>query len=185
MEAAYLSAMAVLAGSTLGGLTSIATSWLSQHVQFRTRLQAADLRKREELYSAFIEEASRTYAHALQHEDAGASTLVDLYALISRMRINASPEVVESAEAVVEDILDAYLAPNRTLHDVREHLGDSAVDPLRHFAHACRAELRMLPGVESVGRGGGFTRVARGAKPIEPATTRRRTDRPRASSCSP
>ncbi len=144
MEAAYLSAVAVLAGSTLGGLTSIATSWLSQHVQFRTRLQAADLRKREELYSAFIEEASRTYGHALEHDQPDVTSLVTLYALVSRMRVTSSPQIVESAESVVHQIMDTYLAPNRTLRDVRSAMGDDAMDPLRHFADACREELRGL-----------------------------------------
>src|SRR5262245_43058748 len=36
MEPAYLSA---LAGSTIGGLTSLTASWLTQHVQFRTQLR--------------------------------------------------------------------------------------------------------------------------------------------------
>jgi hypothetical protein len=35
MDPAYLSALAALAGSTIGGLTSLTASWLTQHVQFR------------------------------------------------------------------------------------------------------------------------------------------------------
>jgi hypothetical protein len=144
MEAAYLSAAAVLAGSTVGGLTSIATSWLSQYVQHRTRLQSADLRRREQLYRTFIEEASRTYAHALEHDEGSATNLVGLYALVSRMRVLSSPDIVESAEAVTQQIVDTYLAPNRTLRDVRAALGDEAMDPLRQFAEACRDELRVF-----------------------------------------
>lgn len=102
MEAAYVSAFAALAGSALGALTSIATSWLSQWVQFKTRLQSSALEARQELYRTFIEEASRTYAHALEHEEAHSSNLVNLYALVSRMRITASPQIVESAEAVLQ-----------------------------------------------------------------------------------
>jgi hypothetical protein len=30
--------VAALAGSTIGGLTSLTASWLTQHVQFRTQL---------------------------------------------------------------------------------------------------------------------------------------------------
>jgi hypothetical protein len=141
MQSAYLSAIAVLAGSTVGGLTSIASSWLSQYVQFRTRAQSAGLRRREQLYKTFIEEASRTYGHALEHDEPNVTSLVDLYALVSRMRVLSSPHIVESADSVVREIMDTYLAPNRTLRDVRAGLGEHAMDPLRHFADACRKEL--------------------------------------------
>jgi hypothetical protein len=142
MQPAYLSAIAVLAGSTVGGLTSLASSWLSQHVQFRTRTRSADLRRREQIYKTFIEEASRTYAHALEHDEPMVTSLVNLYALVSRMRVLSSPHIVDSADSVVREIIDTYLAPNRTLRDVRTALGDNAMDPLRHFADACREELR-------------------------------------------
>lgn len=144
MEPAYLSAVAALAGSALGGLTSIATSWLSQYVQFRTRLRTDDLNKREELYRSFVEEASRAYVHALEHNEPSVSTLVALYALVSRMRFTSSPQIVESADRVVRVVVDTYLAPNRTLRDVREFMGDQPMDPLSHFSHACREELRTL-----------------------------------------
>ena len=35
MDPAYISAIAALAGSAIGGLTSLAASWLSQNVQAR------------------------------------------------------------------------------------------------------------------------------------------------------
>src|SRR5690349_3592105 len=114
MQAAYLSAAAVLAGSTVGGLTSMAASWLSQYVQYRAQLQSADLSRREQLYKTFIEAASRTYGHALEHDEPNVASLVDLYALVSRMRMLSSARIVESADAVVNEIVDTYLAPNRT-----------------------------------------------------------------------
>jgi hypothetical protein len=148
MDAAYVSAFAALAGSALGALTSISTSWLSQYVQFKTRLQASALEARQELYRTFIEEASRTYAHALEHDAANLSNLVALYALVSRMRITASPEIVESAESVLQQIIDTYLAPNKTLSDVRASLGEDALmDPLRRFADVCRHELWALKAI--------------------------------------
>ncbi len=156
MDSAHLSVVAALAGSTVGGLTSIATSWLSHYVQFRARLQSGDLRRREELYRTFIEEASRTYGHALQHDEPDPSRLVSLYALVSRMRVVSSAPVVATAESVVHRIIDAYLAPNRSLRDVKEVLGDGAMDPVRLFADACREELRLLQGI---GRAGAGTRT--------------------------
>lgn len=149
MQAAYLSAAAVLAGSTVGGLTSMAASWLSQYVQYRARLQSADLTRREQLYKTFIEAASRTYGHALENDEPNVTNLVDLYALVSRMRMLSSARIVESADSVVNEIVDTYLAPNRTLSEVREAMAHHAMDPLRQFAEACREELGTLHVVAS------------------------------------
>ena len=97
MDPAYFSAFAALAGSTIGGLTSLTASWLTQHVQFRAQLLAADLNRREQLYEHFIEEASRLYADAYEHNEAETAK-VNLYALVSKMRVLSSPRIVESAE---------------------------------------------------------------------------------------
>jgi hypothetical protein len=67
---------------------------------------------------------------------------VNLYALISRMRILSSPQVVEHADQVVRVILETYLAPNKTFAVVREILDDQALNPLREFSNACRHDLR-------------------------------------------
>src|SRR5215475_3957804 len=101
MDPAYVSAVAALAGSMIGGLTSLAASWLTQHVQFSAQQRAQDLIRRQDLYKNFIEEASKWYVHAYEHDMAEISNLVNLYALVSRMRVLSSPEIVESADRVV------------------------------------------------------------------------------------
>ena len=106
MDAAYLSVFAALAGSTVGGVTSLAASWLTQHVQFTARQYAWDLARRAELYRAFIEEASKLYADAYEHDQATVSNLVSLYAFVSRMRVLSSPAIIESA--VVRTIIETY-----------------------------------------------------------------------------
>ena len=90
MDPAYFSAFAALAGSAIGGLTSLAASWLNHHVQFRAEQETRDLSRREDLYRAFVEEASKRYADAYEHETAKVSDLVNLYALVSRMRVLSS-----------------------------------------------------------------------------------------------
>ena len=142
MDPAYFSAFAALAGSTIGGLTSLTASWLTQHVQFRAQLRASDLTRREQLYEHFIEEASRLYADAYEHNEVETAKLVNLYALASKMRVLLSPRIVESADRVVRVIIETYLAPNKTFRDVVEVLDNEAMDPLRAFSHACREELR-------------------------------------------
>lgn len=142
MEPAYFSAFAALAGSTIGGLTSLTASWLTQHVQFSAQQRASDLSRREQLYENFIEEAARLYADAYEHNEAETSKLVNLYALVSKMRVLSSPRIVENADRVVRVIIETYLAPNKTFRDVVEILDNDAMNPLRAFSNACREELR-------------------------------------------
>jgi hypothetical protein len=142
MDPAYFSAFAALAGSTIGGLTSLTASWLTQHVQFRAQQRASDLSRRQEFYKNFIDEASRWYADALTHETADVANLVNLYALVSRMRILSSPRIVENADRVVRMIIETYLAPNKTLRDLKDIWDNDAMDLLREFSIACREELR-------------------------------------------
>jgi hypothetical protein len=59
MDAAYVSAFAALGGALIGGLTSFATSWITQQTQARAQQLEHKLTRREELYKDFIEEASR------------------------------------------------------------------------------------------------------------------------------
>src|SRR5262245_54515143 len=122
MQPAYVTALAALAGSLIGGLTSMGASWLSQSFEFRAQALTQDLNRRRELYKSFIEEAAKCYADAYEHDKAEVSTLVNLYALVSRMRVLSSSKVVESADAVVRVIIETYLAPKKTFRDVVEIL---------------------------------------------------------------
>jgi hypothetical protein len=142
MDPAYFSAFAALAGSTIGGLTSLAASWLTQHVQFRSQQLAHDVSRREQLYEDFIEEAARLYADAYEHDRAETAKLVNLYALVSKMRVLSSPRIVENADSVVRVIIETYLAPNKTFREVVEILDNDAMNPLQAFSNACREELR-------------------------------------------
>jgi hypothetical protein len=86
MDSASISALAALGGAVIGGLTSFATSWLTQQTQARQQQLIHKLTRREDLYKDFIEEASKLYADSLVHDTADVSQLVKLYAMISMMR---------------------------------------------------------------------------------------------------
>ena len=141
MDPAYFSAFAALAGSAIGGLTSLAASWLNHRVEFRTEQAKRDLSLREDLYKAFIEEASRRYVDAYGHSTAEVSDLVNLYVLVSRMRVLSSTAVVEAADRVVRRIIEQYGAPNKTLRDAEEMVNNDSLNPLLDFSNACREEL--------------------------------------------
>src|SRR5262245_41549258 len=106
MDAAYFSAFAALAGSVIGGLTSLGTSWLTQHAQLGAQRFARNIDRRETLYRDFINEASRLYADAFEHDLTEISNLVKLFAMISQMRIVSSPQVVEDADKVAQLIME-------------------------------------------------------------------------------
>ena len=140
MEAAYVSALAALAGSAIGGLTSFATPWATLRSQTRAQRRASEADKREALFGRFLDEAAKLYADALQHNRDEASELIGLYALQGRIRLIASARVVETADTVARIIMDAYSAPNMTLDEIRA----AAIDPLQQFSEAARQELRTF-----------------------------------------
>jgi hypothetical protein len=143
-DAAYLPAVAALAGSAIGGLTSFASAWLTQHHQERTKQLLQDKGRRQALYRQFIDEASKLYADALAHDKSDISALVSIYALIGQMRIVSNLAVVEKAEAVVRAIVETYFAPNRSFLEFRELVNSHTIDLLRPFTDECRAELQGL-----------------------------------------
>lgn len=142
MDSAYLSATAALAGSVIGGLTSLAASWLTLRVQVSAQQLAHEVSRREDLYNDFIDEASKAYADALQSTEVDVAKVVHLYALVSRMRILASREVVEQADTVMRTIMDTYRGPNRTIYDEADNIMNRRLDPLLNFSEACRHEFR-------------------------------------------
>ena len=86
MDLFYIPAIASFSGSASGTLASIVTGWVTQLTgPLSHRLRATS--QREELYKGFIEEASRLYADALVNDKSEVSKLIDLYALIARMKI--------------------------------------------------------------------------------------------------
>ena len=144
MNPAYVSALAALAGSAIGGLTSFAAAWVTQRKQANVQWLLQDKARRQELYKQFIEEASKLYADALVHNQVEVSALVSIYALTSRMRIISSSEIVQRADKVIRMIVDTYFLPNKTFPELRDMIGSNALDPLRAFSEACRMEMSTL-----------------------------------------
>ena len=70
--------------------------------------------------------------------------LVDLYALVSMMRVISSAPIVESANHVVRLIADSYISPNKTLRELHQMVDSDSIDALRAFSEACRAELQKF-----------------------------------------
>jgi hypothetical protein len=140
---AYLSAIAALVGTFVGGITSIATSWLGQQRQTKEQRIARKKDELQDLYKQFILDASKLYIDALGHNTTELPKLVDIYATINRMRVLSPPKVVAEADKALRMIIDTYAQENRTFSGIRQSISQGFPDPLRAFSRACNDELSM------------------------------------------
>lgn len=149
MDTNVVSALAGLIGAVIGGLTSVTTSWLAQHVQARTQWRRQEHQRREDLYKAFIENAAECYADALQHDEPDMSAFVGIYAKIDQMRVHSSDRVIATATDIRRRIVETYLDTNKAFPEIRDMITDGSIDLLGKFSEACRIELEAM----RVGRG--------------------------------
>jgi len=145
MDVAYLSALSALAGSVVGGLTSGVTTWLSQRSQARAALLAREMSRRDDLYKDFILAASKAYGDALVSSEPQIQELIALYAMVSRMRVQSSPQTISSAEKVMLLTIDTAVAPNKSIQERYDMIKSGAqMDPLKEFSQHARDELRAF-----------------------------------------
>jgi len=135
--------LAALCGSLVGALGSSINVWIAQRHQNRRDLLAKKIFHREQLYSEFISEAARAMADAMQHTFQDPSRLIPSYALLSRIRLSSSMNVVESAERVINTIVNTYSQPNLTPEEFQAW-AEERNDPLREFGNVCRRDLESL-----------------------------------------
>jgi hypothetical protein len=81
-------------------------------------------------------------ADAIQHDFQDPNKLVPTYALLSRIRLSSSTNVLESAERVVQHIIVAYSERNLTPEEIQS--GARREDRLREFSDFCQAELDTM-----------------------------------------
>jgi hypothetical protein len=144
VDTSIISALAAVTGAAVGGLTSGITNWLNHRNQLRAQWLLHEKSRRQILYRDFIDEASKCYIHALQHDEADIPGLVGLYAKVSRMRAQSSGPVVNRAEEVARKIMDTYLEPDKSFAELREMVTDGTIDLLHGFSDACHDEFEEL-----------------------------------------
>jgi len=141
VDTAYISAFSALGGAVIGGLTSFGSSWLTQRTQLRFSHDEAIKARREELYVEFVDEAARLYGDALGHQKDDAADLCKLFALLGRIRLVSPRPVVTAAERTFDTIIETYLGPNRTMHEVLHDVHQGGFNFLIEFGEACRQDL--------------------------------------------
>ena len=144
MNTAWISAFSAVMGSLVGGFTSFVTTYANQRAQYHRDFLSKQLAQRENLYAEFINEAARLQIDSLEQEQIKPSTMVAIYSLGNRIRLNASEEVVQAAEGAVREIIESYRRPNMTAEDIRRGAFLEIEDPVKEFSQACRKELKRL-----------------------------------------
>jgi len=84
MNTAILSASAGLIGSLIGGVSTFAASWVTQHKLLGTQTRMHHVGQRQKLYSEFIIEATRCLAEAWSHQAEGPEVISNLYSVVER-----------------------------------------------------------------------------------------------------
>ena len=141
MNPAYISAFAGLAGAIIGGLTSFATTWLTQRAQILSAHREAEKAKLEALYTDFIAEAARLLGEALTRQTDDVAPLMRIYSMVGRMRMISDRAVVDAARRVEDTLAETYLGPNRTLRETMEYAHKGGMNFLTEFGEAARKDL--------------------------------------------
>jgi len=119
------------------------STWITQKQQDRRDLLAKRIFYREQLYSDFISESAHPLADAIQHNLQDPNNLTPAYALLSRIRLSSSTDVLASAERVVQHIINTYSEPNLIPEEIQSSAAKRE-DPLREFSDICRADLEAM-----------------------------------------
>ena len=143
MDANLITALAGVMGSVTGAAAALATTWITQRNQTIRDRAKVEMRRREFLYSEFVNEVARLSAHALDHSLERPDTLVNLFALLARIRFVSTQPVLDSAEECSRHIVDLYSAPNIAgAAQLYEAICKTSPDFTKAFSEACRLELR-------------------------------------------
>ena len=151
MDGGLSNGVAAIMGALVGGLASLASTWVSERTRHRRDLLQREITKRETTYSDFIDHASKLYVTSATHNlndteanlEAELEGAVSLYGIASRIRLFASDRVIKEAEAVLDLILIQFGAENISVDELREKKL-SERDPLKAFSISCRRELHEL-----------------------------------------
>jgi hypothetical protein len=144
MDNTLTSVLAALSGSVIGASTPVLSNFVLQRSVAQRELTNREIAQREELYSEFIRQGTSCYAKALSQSLESIDEIVAMYALVNRIRLFASPSVLEAAEAFVKRLVATYGETNLTIEQIKSVALEQHADPLNDFAFKCRLELHEV-----------------------------------------
>jgi hypothetical protein len=144
MDNTLTSVLAALSGSVIGASTPVLSNFVLQRSVAQRELTNREIAQREELYSEFIRQGMTAYAKALSQSLENIDEIVAMYALLNRIRLFASRNVLEAAEAFVKRLVVKYGEKNMTIEQIESVALEQHADPLSDFSLKCRSELREI-----------------------------------------
>lgn len=144
MDPGVLSTLSALAGTVIGAVSSLGTTWITTQSKTRAERRAAEIAKREDIYGRFIDDLSKLYANALTTVGVDYDRLSSAYALKGRITLYASQPVADSAQHAIRFVVDLAIGPTRSDAEMRAIMDKDGADVIGDFANACRAELQAL-----------------------------------------
>jgi hypothetical protein len=140
-----ITGVTAVVGTLLGGLTSFATTYLTQGRLTHADRIFRELDRREDVYARFIELASELALDALENPLDDPKKLIGLSTLVGRVRLASSSLVLQAAEDAVDFLLETYERPAQNVHELVRQAPREMMAPLTAFTVACRDERdRML-----------------------------------------
>ena len=144
MEQSIISGLSAVLGSLVGGASTIATALFTHRAQSRRESVTAEIRRREVVYTEFINECSKLAIDALNHTLENPETLMNAYALLNRIRLTSSDSVVDAADQTIKNIVEQYFQPILSIEELHKMEASGHLDPLKEFSVCCKLELRRL-----------------------------------------
>ena len=144
MEQSIISALSAVLGSLVGGASTITTAWFTQKAQSRRESVNTEIRRRELVYTEFINKRAKLAVDAYDRTLESPETMMNAYALLSRIRLTSSDSVVDAAEQTVKSIVEQYFRPNLSIEELPEMADSGRADPLKQFSFGARQEPHRL-----------------------------------------
>jgi hypothetical protein len=147
MDGSIIAAFSAILGTTVGGLTTFATTFLNQRYAMRRDILAKDVANREQLYTEFLKEVGNLYFDTVNRtlsDTSQMASVITMYSLVGRIRMISSEAVLTAAERVAEDIVECYKRPPMSFQEFQQSW--EASDPWHEFTKACREERENMLG---------------------------------------
>ena len=144
MDPALIAALAAVGGSLVGGMTSFATTYVTQRHQVRRERLMRELERRKALYGEFIVRTAELFVDSLDKNLEQPERLVGVAATIGRIGLVSDPAVSQAAKSVLDSIIESYQRPPITPDSIVTETSIGFQDPLYLFEEACRIERQAI-----------------------------------------
>ena len=126
MDSSIIAAISAILGTTVGGLSTFATTLLNQRYAMRRDLLAKDVANREQLYSEFLKEVGNLYFDSVNRtlqDTSQQASLIRMYSLVGRIRMISSEAVLTSDRESCRGHRRVLQAPSNDLSGIPTILG--------------------------------------------------------------